>query len=64
MEDVRGRLPALTPAAGVVGDDTSTVRRLRNVGMICVTDDVLSPNPWDALAIYWLSELGSLQRLP
>jgi hypothetical protein len=38
--------------------------RLRNVGMIYVTDDVFSPNPWDALATYWLDELDSLHRLP
>jgi len=34
------------------------------VGTNYVLDDVLSPNPWDALAICWLSELDSLQRLP
>jgi hypothetical protein len=38
--------------------------RLRNVGMIYVTGDVLSPNPWDSLATYWLDELDSLHRLP
>jgi hypothetical protein len=32
--------------------------------MIYVTGDVLSPNPWDSLATYWLDELDSLHRLP
>jgi len=32
----------------------------RNAGMLYVTDDVLSPNPWDTLATYWSSEVSQL----
>jgi len=49
--------------AGDMGVDLDFAR-VRNVGMIYVTDDVLPPNPWDSLATYWLSELDSLRRLP
>jgi hypothetical protein len=28
--------------------------------MIYVTDDVLVPNPWDALPTYWSAELDAL----
>ena len=38
--------------------------RTRKAGMIYVTDDVLVPNPWDALATYWGAELGVLGLLP
>ena len=31
--------------------------------MVYVTDDVLVPNPWDALATYWTDELDAL-RVP
>ena len=34
--------------------------RLRKAGMLYVTDDVFSPNPWDALATYWTTELDAL----
>ncbi len=38
--------------------------RIRNVGMIYITDDVYSPNPWDALASYFTTESADLLRVP
>jgi Spherulation-specific family 4 len=34
--------------------------RTRKAGMLYVTDDVLSPNPWDAIATYFDAERGAL----
>jgi hypothetical protein len=45
------------------GDDAQIevdLAHQRKAGMLYVTDDVFSPNPWDTLATYWPSELVML----
>jgi hypothetical protein len=47
------------PSADDVQIDVDLAHQ-RKAGMLYVTDDVFSPNPWDTLATYWLSELAML----
>lgn len=35
----------------------------RNVGLLFITDDVLTPNPWDTLPAYWAAEVERLIAL-
>lgn len=40
------------------------IARTRKVGMVYVTDDVFTPNPWDTLPSYFMDEVEDMSLLP
>lgn len=54
----------LYAVAGAAAMNTRVDQALsRNVGLLFITDDVLSPNPWDTLPAYWAAEVNRLIAL-